>query len=680
MAEVTPRDRIEEAFRRLRERPGFVDRPDQRQLSLLIGDMLGEGETGVFEAPTGLGKSLAALLPALAHARDGKRVVVATYTNVLAEQYWSKDVPLARSLFEEPAQVEFLIGRSRYACRLAAEELDPMLLREMEPMRLGIETEFRGLIRPAKRAGELWKKVAVPPVCPGRACPHYETCWYYEGRRRAVTAPVVITNHALVIQDALMAGEGDEGEGPLGRYDFLIVDEAHDLFGAAQNGLEFELSGARLSAMAAIATRLEYSVMPLASRLGDEIAWRRDMDTFRKHLDDHARTLDRFSESGVLDASPAEVRDSPAIRSMLQNDRLEEARTLAGMVAKLCETFERAVDRRLEKYKMQSPDDARGVLEGVRNYRMYLHEFASGSRTLFTPEGVSVSHAGLADGAPRLRRDVVDVAGPLRPLLWDKRPWACLSATLAVDGGFDFYERLVGAKGSYEEVLPSPFDHAIQTAIYLPPEGTIPDPGVARREGMEDLYWQAMARQLSMIIRRMGGRTLGLFHSRKEMEGVARHMDLPEGLPLLVQGRTGTAAAGERFKRNPEASLFGLRSFWTGFDAPGETLSCVAIARVPFEVPVDPPQVARMAWLASLGEDPFAAHTLPMAKMTMRQGAGRLIRDAADRGVVALLDPRLRTKPWGEEILTNLPETTVFPDLLEAMAHVGLESAELTDG
>lgn len=641
--------------------------------------MIAAGETGCFEAPTGLGKSLAALLPALAHAADGKRIVVATYTNVLAEQYWYKDVPLARSLFEDPPDVRFLVGRARYACKLAMDEIptEPHLERECAGMELGIETEFRRTVKPARRATSLWPKVLVPPVCPARACPRFTDCHYYEARRLALSAPVVVTNHALVMQDAIMAGAREDGEGPLGKYDFLIVDEAHDFASAAQNGLEFEISAARLSSLAAVSVRLENSVMNLARRCNDEAGWRRDLDTFRQHLDQHARRLEGFSETGVLDASPPEVRDSPGLKSLMAEDRLEEARNLAGLIAKLGETFEKAVERRIERYRATDPVAADPVMDEIRNYRMFIHEFAGGARALFTPQGVAVSHSGMADGHPRLRRDVVDLGEPLRTLLWDRKPWACLSATLAVDGAFDVYERMTGARGDYEEVLPSPFDHAVQTALYLPPDGRIPDPGVARREGIEDVYHAALAREISTIVTRMGGRTLVLFHSRKEMEAVASRMFLPEHLPLIVQGRSGAGRDGERFKRTPQATLFGLRSFWTGFDAPGESLSCVVVVRVPFEVPVDPPAVARMAWLSAKGEDPFAAHTLPMAKMALRQGVGRLIRTASDVGVIAILDPRVRTKPWGEEILSNLPETTVFSDFLEAMAHVGLESATL---
>jgi ATP-dependent DNA helicase DinG len=273
-----------------------------------------------------------------------------------------------------------------------------------------------------------------------------------------------------------------------------------------------------------------------------------------------------------------------------------------------------------------------------------------------------------------LRQDVVDLSEPLKELIWDKGPYVCLSATLSIDGTFEHFRRTTGADPQFEECLPSPFDFSTQAALYLPLAGSVPDPTLARREGTEDLYFRAIARELSHIIEACDGRTLALFHSRREMEAVYGLMSLPPELPVYIQGRYGAASVGDRFREKITSTLFALRSFWTGFDAPGETLSCVALVRVPFEVPVDPPQVARMAHLQQQGLDAFREHTLPQAKMLMRQGAGRLIRRAEDKGIIALLDPRLQTKAYGEQILANLPsDMRTFRDIRDAVGWIGLE-------
>jgi ATP-dependent DNA helicase DinG len=678
---------IARAFARLEQRAGFSCREDQVQLSLLLSDLIEGGNTGAFEAPTGLGKSLAALIPAIAHAiTSGKRTVIATYTNVLAEQYWRQDLPLALSLFEEMGvevpKCQFLIGRQRYACLTAMQEFSPDIIDQFDGMvELGIETEFRQIFkRPQKDMLMLWKQIAAPPVCPGRLCPNYVDCYYYKARRQAERAQVVITNHSVVIQDAIMAKASEEEEGLLGSYDFLIVDEAHDFMQAATNGLEFELSAPKLGTLLGIANRLEQSLTPLAQRIGDAALWKHACEEFRQGIDKCQKDIVSFSlvlgGPGILTATPSEVLDHPNVKANITLDAMQGAKDLAAQVSAATLGFSKKVQDLLDGWRNVEGfgDTVRQAQETVLNYTTYIASYGAGAGTLFEPLGVAVSYAGRSGPEAMLRQDVIGLAEPLRELIWHRVPYACLSATLALDGSFDFFRRTTGAEPDFEEILPSPFDHNAQAALYLPPEGAIPDPSVARREGFEEEYYMAVAGQLSKIILSVGGRTLALFHSRKEMEGVLAHMDLPPDLPILLQARSGAGSVGERFIRDERASLFALRSFWTGFDAPGQTLSCVALVRVPFEVPVDPPQIARMAWFQTQGLDAFASHTLPLAKMLMRQGAGRLIRRVTDRGVIALLDPRLQTKRYGEEILANLPpEMRTFRDIDDAVGWLGIE-------
>ena len=710
---------IESAFERLNKLPGFVERVDQKQLALLLSDCIESESTGAFEAPTGLGKSLAALIPAIAHAKtDGKRTVVATYTNVLAEQYWRSDLPLAMTLFEDdsplPAQdssrgggpdfptpqpppraraipergsvrTEFLIGRQRYACLAAMSELDDRSLNEFRAMaELGIESEFRDFVnRPGREVAKLWQQVSAPPVCPARLCPHFQECFYYRARRKAEHAHIVVTNHSVVLQDSLLRKASDGELSLLGDYDFLIIDEAHDFAQAAQGSLEFELSEPKLNLIIGLAARIESALMPLAIEAGEAPSWTETCHEFKKALERTAKTVKSYGLTlggpGILAAAPEEVWQHPQVKNRASTDGLYSAKELAAEIAAETLSFISGAERTLEGWKVEgfvsaaSADEANEVLH---HYSMYLREFAFGCSSLFTPSGVAVSYAGGPEGATILRNDVVGLAAPLRELLWDHGSWACMSATLALDGNFEFFRRTTGAEPAFEEILPTPFDYASQAAVYLPLKGSIPDPAEARKLRIEDAYFQAMAKELGQIIRAVGGRTLALFHSRREMEAVQLLMDLPPELPILMQRFSGAASVGERFIKETNASLFALRSFWTGFDAPGETLSCVALVRVPFEVPIDPPAVARIAWLQTLGLDAFSSHSLPVAKMLMRQGAGRLIRRADDKGIIALLDPRLQTKRYGEEIIANLPSgIRTFRDIHDAAAHVGLEAS-----
>lgn len=673
---------IERAFDALAARPGYVARPDQRQLALLLSDLIEERSTGAFEAPTGLGKSLAALIPAIAHGiANGRRTVIATYTNVLAEQYWWKDLPFALDLFEDSSEIktQLIMGRSRYVCLAALDEHAPDLI-DLVIARagMGTENEFRATVRkPMRELSQLWQKVASPPVCPGRLCPAYDSCFYYNARKGAEKANVVITNHSVVLSDAIMKRTVEDGDGMLGPFDFLVLDEAHDFPQAAVNSLEFELSGPKLAGLLGIAGRLEQSLLPLAQTVGAEVDWQTHVQRFRDSVDRAGRDLGAYGahlgRPGILDASPSEVLDHPQVKnSRAASD--EGAQDVADAVAEACARFVSGAEARVAAWKDDAPEGARMSGEAMRNYVGYLREYGEGARTMFNPVGVAVSYVGQSPTGPLLRQDVIDLAEPLRELIWERSPWACLSATLAIDGSFDFFRRVTGAEPHFEEMLPTPFDFASQAALYLPPANRIPDPTVARKEGFEDAYFYALAKEIGEIIRTCEGRTLALFHSRREMEAVFQRMDLPEELPVYTQLKYGASAIGERFKANVHASMFALRSFWTGFDAPGETLSCVVLVRVPFEVPIDPPQIARLAYLQTQGRDAFSEHSLPNAKMLMRQGAGRLIRKADDKGVIAILDPRIQTKRYGEDILANLPpEMRTYRDFGDAIGWVGLE-------
>ncbi len=693
---------MEQAFRKLSKRPGFVERPDQQQLALLLADLIAEGSSGSFEAPTGLGKSLAALIPAIANAIVlKKRTVIATYTNVLAEQYWRNDLPLAMSLFLEDGveassvgqasfllgiQARMLMGRQRYACLAAMDEHMPDLIDDYrKEAKLGIETEFRQVVkRPMRELNMLWQKVATPPVCPGRLCPAYEDCFYYSARRAAERAEIVITNHSVVVQDALMAKISDDEEGLLGKFQFLLLDEAHDFPQAATNGMEFELSGAKLASLESVVARLESAVLSLAQRNHEGFEWAKSCAEFKVAIDNCQKGLVAYSLSlgrpGILTASPDDVLNHPQVQANRTSDDMRGAKEIAQQVSEICESFVHSMEERMVRWRDKEPELTRQVTETTRNYGSYIREYGASCFTLFQPEGVSVSYASRSGADAMLRQDVIGLAEPLTKLIWDRTPYACISATLALDGTFDYFRRTTGAKPQFEEILPSPFDYPSNAAIYLPPADTIPDPAEARKQGNEEMYWRRVAAELSKIIRTVGGRTLALFHSRKEMEGVLSFMNLPPELPIYSQTKFGTASVGERFIDNTNSSLFALRSFWTGFDAPGPTLSCVALVRVPFEVPIDPPQIARLAYLQTQGLNAFGEHTLPLAKMMMRQGAGRLIRRAEDKGIIALLDPRIQTKRYGEEILANLPEgMRTFRDIGDAVGWIGLEVPDLGD-
>jgi ATP-dependent DNA helicase DinG len=682
-------DRIHAAFDRLAAREGYVERPDQRQLALLIADCLEEDAPGLFEAPTGLGKSLAALVPAIAIALEsGKRTVVATYTNVLAEQYWNQDLPLALSLFDQAPRCQYLVGRQQYACVVALQEKLPAAVRPMlGQAERGTEPEFRALSGlPPREARKIWPEITTPPVCPARLCPRFNECFYYAARRAAEKAEIVLTNHAMVLQDAILRRASEGGLALLGDLGAIILDEAHDFPQAAYGALDFELSPHSLAMISGLSGRLEQALGGEADRNGDTLEWVHAAETMRLKLAEQTEGLQKLAavhRSHILAAEPAEVWQSPGVQSLVVPTITEQCSDVASAVAQAVGGYTHQVRRILRQWSGRTEEEGEDEpVEGVEptpaaetahNYLMFLGEYAHGCRSLLEPQGVSVAYAEPNLDGVSLKAQAVDLVEPLRELIWDQTPYVGLSATLALDGDFGHFKRVTGAEPRFEEVLPSPFDFSTQAALYLPKSGAIPDPSLARKEGNEDAYFAAIAGELASLMQVLGGRTLALFHSRREMESVYALMEPIPDLPLYIQSRSGAASVGERFKSEVRSSLFALRSFWTGFDAPGETLSCVAIVRVPFEVPVDPAQIARNAYLASKGLDGFRSHSLPNAKMLLRQGVGRLIRRNEDKGIIAILDPRLRTKRYGEEILANLPPgMRTFDDSGEAAAWVGL--------
>lgn len=677
------RELITGAFARLHQLKGFVPRPDQEQLALVISDCIEGSDTGLIEAPTGLGKSIAALIPSFAHAvSDRKRIAIATFTNVLAEQYWRTEVPLAASLFDETPSVKFLIGRQRYACISEIENVAPRLRRDYLPRaELGIETEFRNLVKMSAREQiDLWNQISAPPVCPARLCPHYEPCLYYRARRAAERAHVIITNHSVILQDAILREISDGRQSLLGDLDYLIIDEAHDFPQATQGALEFELSEMKLAGLSGIVNRMEQTALALFAEFGSMADWANSCETLRNQLSDAQNRLRdlgyRFIRSGILAAAPEEVWQFPTVKRAATLDCLPCAQQIADHVRNSTRAFLNRMERQTSLLRNES-EDASGSIESLANYAAYLSEYASQCERLFEPQGVSVTYIGDHRRSTFVRSETLDISEPLKKLLWEKTPSVCLSATLAIDGDFDWFRRTTGIAPRFQEIFHSAFDYQSKCALYLPPTGAVPDPTQARKIDMLDSYYDGVAAEVSKIIAAMGGRTLVLFHSREEMEQVHSRVRLPENLPVVMQRKTGAAASGEKFKRHVSLSLFGLRSFWTGFDAPGETASCVVLVRIPFEVPTDPPSIARNAWVASRGLDPFATHTLPMAKMMVRQGAGRLLRNDSDRGVIAILDPRLRTKAYGEQIASNLPHgIRAFCDIHDAVAHAGVRMAE----
>lgn len=667
---------VEAAFQRLEAQPGFEPRPAQKQLAHFLCEQMESASSGMVEAPTGVGKSLAVLLPAIAYAlRAKKRIVISTYTNVLTEQYWRKDLPLALSLFPNAPSVALAMGRSRYACIEAIrsnklKQIKPELVKFFQEWvsvaQEGTETELNEFLRrkgiPHSFAYGAWDAVMTPPACKAKVCPYFLDCFYYTARRQAEQAKIVITNHAFVLTDAMVRASTEDSGSLLGDYDLLIVDEAHDFLDAAASALEFDLDESFIESLVALAVTMNHQIddaltsenPPIGFLLSiQKLVERFVVECRRAYETTH---VPEIPPSGVATrVAPADLAHQPALAPAY---RAEWHQYIVHAVDALCAAISDFLSETGKTYRelkgQLTTRQSEAVEEILNQFRYeFTHAFQK-LKTLEDPEE-GVCWIEPTERGWKACYEPLVLGGWLREHLWNRQPALLLSATLTVDGRFDFFEQQLGLQTPRQLRLPPVFDYRRQCALYLPAVGVIPEPPRSAQEPGANEYYQRLAEEITSLITLTQGRALVLFASRNEMQEVRQRIPSLSGIRILMQGESSNADLSKQFREDVHSVLFGVRSFWTGFDAPGETLMNLILTRIPFEVPTTPLQRARQAWFEARGENAFVAWSLPMAKQQMRQGFGRLIRRSTDRGIVAILDPRMRTKSYGKAILRNLP-------------------------
>jgi DNA polymerase III epsilon subunit family exonuclease len=630
--------------------PGWELREAQLEMCRAVAQAFDRRLNLVVEAGTGTGKSLAYLVPALAHAAARKRqVYVSTYTINLQEQLLHKDLPLAARILGIPLRAVLLKGRAHYLSRLRWQQL----LLGTQGGRTAADTELEGInadellifqlkvtvwldrtatgdrdeLRLFGQEERIWRAVASEWAdCPDSSCLQGRTpCFYHLSRQRAGAADVVVVNHALLLADAF--NERDT----LASVRCLVLDEAHHLEEAATRGLTTEareddvLQSLALAAGAvprgagpgAELSRLEGAVRDLfeSVRLAGRAVW--GLETGRELTLDAAS----WSQDWMLAVLAAADVTRDAVRALPAPQSAVVAPRLASVL------------------EMLTPG---------RQGRVVWFSFGR-------------------DGRTSVRAAPVDVASALNEAVFMDRDSVVLTgATLTVEGGFDYFRERIGLTSSrlVEMVLPSPFDFLEQALLCLPDD--VPGPG---EPGFED----ALVDVIAGAALRLRGRTLVLFTSTEQLNNVSsrvRERLFGEGIEVLAQGRGSGSrrTLTERFASLPEAVLCGTNSFWEGLDLPGNSLSCVVIVRLPFSPPSDPVFRARSEHL----RDPFLQLALPEAVLRLKQGFGRLIRRATDRGAVVIFDRRVSTRSYGKHFLASLPQCSSFtgpaaevPDAIE---------------
>jgi ATP-dependent DNA helicase DinG len=586
----------------------FEPRPEQAALASAVEGAFLSGRHLVAEAGTGVGKSLAYLLPAL---ESGLRVVVATATKALQEQLLRHDVPVAAAALQRDLDIAVVKGRQNYLCRRQLQGFQPFLLPEgrdgqaweaMQDWLESTETGDRAELE-VEPSEALWAELAVgADRCAGRRCPFVGACYAEAARERAAEADLVIANHALYFAHVASGG------GVLPEHDAVVFDEAHRLEESAASWLGGRVSRAGLRRLALDLER--------ACREGQRAL--------------PARQVDRVERAGE--------RLLRAVAPRNGRRRLREVPTAVALV--LVDALGDLAD---------AVHGQGEVLDALGRRALALAAQTEACLEPATLERVVWSEPDALAWAP------VDVADQLRERLWDDGPTAVLvSATLTTGEDAAFVRRRLGLADAREVVVGSPYDYAEQSLLYLP--RATPDP-------RSDAFTDRAADEIVSLLALSEGRALVLTSSYRALEAYAERVRGRVPYDVLVQGDAPRERLLERFRDDVASVLIATATFWQGVDVPGESLSLLVIDKLPFSAPGDPLHEARCEAVERGGGDWFTDYALPSAMLQLRQGFGRLIRSHGDRGVVAILDPRLRTRGYGRAFLAALPRCPVVEDL-----------------
>ena len=646
-------------------------RESQLQMTLAIAQLYGRGGRLLVEAGPGTGKSLAYLVPAVHHAvATGERVVVATNTITLQEQLFAKDIPFMRSWLPFDFKASLLKGRGNYVSLRRWNRYLNAPSRRADGSWFDDEVKFklRMLIwlaqSPHGDRSEIklngfdelfWLRAAsTADDCLAAHCENFKTqrCFYWNSRRAAQDADVIVTNHALLLADALKGGS------VLPPHEHLIVDEAHQLEETAVEALTMRVGEGEL-----------------LESIDGALTWFRaavgtPSETVRRAAADcRQAVVELFGEiRAVVSARQPEIpprasRDEPVVidaanRALPDIIRLS---TLAAGVDERATAFRRALDEAGAQVPLEANPHAERELD------LFITQLQSRVdlvvHALLQPRSERLYWLGTErrSGRPLVQAAPTAAGRELQERAFQgKETVVFTSATLAIADSFAYFKRGVGleALSTHEMVLASPFDYLAQALLCLPTD-------------LRDLNDPAFLEQVTAVVgdiaEAIEGRTLVLFTSHLQLQEVAERLRMRTAradLTVLAQNLDGTRRQLlAQFQENPRSILLGSSSFWEGIDVPGDALSCVVIVRLPFRVPSDPLQLARSASLA----DPFGELALPEAVLRLKQGFGRLIRRQSDRGAVVLLDHRIANRTYGGAFLAALPRAAVYVGQAEEM-------------
>lgn len=659
----------------------YEHRSQQVQMLMAVSQALSHSGHLLVEAGTGTGKSMAYLIPAYQWAeRNGHRVVISTNTINLQDQLLQKDIPDLAAILDDPIRAAVLKGRANYLCPRQLDALRSVGPRSADEMRVLAKVLVwmqnggsgdRGEIN-LLGAGEsvAWSRLSAENEgCGGETCMVEEDgkCPYFNARREAEIAHIIVVNHALLLADIAT------GSRVIPEYDYLIVDEAHHLEDATTSGLSFRVTESGvyrlLRDIGTSSSGLLGQLMQVAQRkLPPDLAGRvsKGVDIVSGRVQECRSGVERFFEA--LNDFLAIRRDGKPVGPYGQQERIvgstrmlpewsdmeiawDNLKAPFGSMLDALEELESSLLGLAE----QGVEEAEDLALSTRSVTRGLTEVYSNlDHVIFEPDSMTIywAEASSSRARPSLHAAPLEVGHLVRRHIWHQKESVIMtSATLTTAGSFDYLRHRLGAEDAEELALGSPFDYETAALLYL--VNDVPEPSAGAP------YQRAVEKGLIELCKATHGRTLALFTSYAQLRRTAQAISGPlasEGIVVYEQGEGASRhALLETFRSADQAVLLGTRSFWEGVDVPGPALSVLAIIRLPFDVPSDPIVASR----AEMYEAPFNQYTVPEAILRFRQGFGRLIRTRSDRGVVITLDRRLTSKYYGRAFIDSLPRCTV---------------------
>ena len=603
-----------------REVPGFAPRASQQAMAAAVEEAIADRQMLIAEAGTGTGKTFAYLVPALT---SGKRIIISTGTKTLQDQLFHRDLPQVRGVLGARVSAALLKGRANYLClhRLDQARREGRFasrgqvadLERIHAWSARTRSGDRAEIAEVAEDSPLWPRVtSTTENCLGTDCPLFNDCFVVKARRAAQEADVVVVNHHLLFADLAIKQEGF-GEILPGAHAF-ILDEAHQIPELAGQFFSVSLSARQLNELASDA------LAECAGVAGALALLQAPVDALNLAVKRARLALDRFPPKGAMtliehdaevERELAGLRDALAALGEALAKHTERSRGLASV----CERAETHAARFIEVCDAASRD-------AVHWYELSAHGFAFHATPL-------------------------DLSQPLRELRAQSHAaWIFTSATLSVAGRFQHFARQLGLEDPLTLSLESPFEYSRQALAYLP--AGLPDPA------MPD-YVERVLDVVLPVLEASRGRAFLLFTSHRALRRAAEILPQRVAFPLFVQGTAPRHRLLTDFRASGNGVLLGAASFWEGVDVAGEALSVVVIDKLPFAAPDDPVLVARLDALRDAGGNPFIDWQIPAAVIALKQGAGRLIRDINDRGVLVLCDPRLTSRNYGKLFLASLP-------------------------